>query len=178
VLPNLNENLAAQRIPNFKRHPLMMKHNPTMIIGPRDEELREKDPRDAHPRDEVTAIRKAPSLKENPAMQRVPHPQGNSQMINNPTMSIDLRDEDPRDVEPRDEETIMREISCLKGNPVNQRVPHQGDPLTMNDLTMITTRKIKGNVPPQPRRLMKTEGRPEGSARLLLLSEEARRKSQ
>jgi hypothetical protein len=65
VLPNLDENLATQRIPNFKRHPLMMKHNPTMIIGPRDE-----DPRDEDPSDGATAMR---SLKESPAKQTGPH---------------------------------------------------------------------------------------------------------
>lgn len=39
-------------------------------------------------------------------------------------MSIDLKEEDPRDVDPQDEEIVMREVPCLKGNPVLQRVPH------------------------------------------------------
>jgi hypothetical protein len=50
-------------------------------------------------------------------------------MMNSPTMNIDPRDEDLADEEPRgkdlrDEEAVMREVPCLKGNPVLQRVPH------------------------------------------------------
>lgn len=54
----------------------MMKHNPTMIIGSRDEEPRGKDPRDGVASDEVTAMiamRRVLRLKESPATQRGPH---------------------------------------------------------------------------------------------------------
>jgi hypothetical protein len=69
MLPNLDEILAVQRVPNLQRHPLMMKHNPTMTIGPR-----EKDSRDEGPSDEVTAMWTILRLKESPAIQTGPHP--------------------------------------------------------------------------------------------------------
>lgn len=93
-------------------------------------------------------------------------------MMNNPTMSIDpgdkdLADKEPRDQDPRDEEAVMREVSNLEGNPAIQTVPQlRGDPLTMNDLTMSTNRKMKGNVRPHPRRPAEAERCPKESEKL------------
>lgn len=92
--------------------------------------------------------------------------------MNNLTMTIDPRDEDladeePRGKEPRDEEAVMREFSYLEGDTAIQTVPQlEGNPLTMNDLTMSTNRKMKGNVRPHPRRPAEAERCPKESEKL------------